>query len=71
MFVPPTYHAKTLNFTDEMLDAPDQTCACGNCVKLRDCIVTWTQKEGTDEYGWFALCGAQCFTARITQGHTA
>ncbi len=71
MFCPPTFHAKTLNFSDEILDDPNQLCACGNCVKLRECIVSWTRKEGSEEYGWHCLCNAACFTARITQGHTA
>ena len=39
MFIPPAFHAKTLDFSEAQLDAPGQKCLCGNDVKLRDCIV--------------------------------
>lgn len=68
MFVPPTYHAKTLNFTDEQLDSPTQKCLCDKPVRLRDCMVIWTHKVDDDDFHWFAACHGQCIAAHITMG---
>jgi hypothetical protein len=67
MFIPPTFHAETLNFSDAQLDGP-QKCLCGNDVKLRDCVVCWTHHPESNDYGWFAACHGQCITAQVTEG---
>ena len=68
MFVPPTYPAHVLNFTDAQLDAM-QKCLCGKDVKLRDAVVCWTHPLNNNEnYGWFTACDTNCITAKVTEG---
>ncbi len=68
MFHPPAYYAKTLEFTDEVLDDPTQKCLCDKPCKLRDVMVVYTHKTGETDPHWFAFCNAACFTGHLTGG---
>jgi hypothetical protein len=69
MFVPPTYPAHTLDFTDTELDTPLR-CLCGKFVKLRGALVCWTHPLNHDGYDWFTAGNMSCITARSNRGKT-
>ncbi len=70
MFIPVTVDPRQLVPQGIEFDGEREVpCLCGKTCALKNVMLVWTKRAGTNDYGYYAACGPTCVIIQVSQGN--